>query len=130
VNTVRERLDKIQKAERRQIIAAAIVAAVLLAIAALFYFVFHVPGKAREVTGAIVSFETRTSDDATRVAHFVHVRLDDGPTVRAAIDAHVPIKVGRRAILIATKMPILGIERYRFKGFVDEPSDVNDLFQK
>ncbi len=130
MNTVRERLDKIHKTERRQIIAAAIAAAVLLAVSALFYLVLHVPGETRDVTGTIVSFETRTSDDATRVSHFAHVRLDEGPTVRAAIDAHVPIKAGRRAILIATQMPVLGMERYRFKGLVDEPGGANERFQK
>jgi len=130
VVTNQERLDKLQRSKRLQTIVGVLAIAILLLIASLFYFVFHVPGETREVTGTIVSFETRKSDDAMRFGYFIYVRLGSGPTVRATIGAHVPIKIGRRVTLIATQMPILGIERYRFKAFIEEPPGDDYLFPK
>ncbi len=93
----------------------------------LFFYVVYVPGDTREVSGNIVSFETR---HGIRVDHWLHVRLDSGLTVSASVGAHVPVKVGRRVNLIATKMPIIGIERFRFKEFIDPPVNPNPFFQK
>jgi len=68
----------------------------------------------------IVSFETITDGDFPRVSRHIYVGLDDGRTVRAWIDGHITVKIGRRALLRATKMPVIGLERFRFQDFVEE----------
>jgi hypothetical protein len=56
-----------------------------------------------------------------RVVYLVHVRLDSGLTVTAQVSPSVTIKIGSRVTLLATKMPIIGIERFRFKEFIKPP---------
>jgi hypothetical protein len=109
--------------KQHQRVGAAIALGLFFAAFTIFYLVFRVPGNTREVTGAIISSELRKSDDGLRVSKFILVRLDEGVTVRAAIDADVAIKIGRRVRLIATAIRILGTERFHFKEFVDNPPD-------
>jgi hypothetical protein len=89
-----------------------------------------VPGDSREIDGVIVSFETEAKGSSPGVSHFLHVRLHDGSVVTAKVGSHVAPKVGRHVRLIATQMPLIGIERFRFKEFNDPPVDTNPLFQR
>jgi hypothetical protein len=125
----KEQLNQLAASDRRQLIfGIVVVAGILIAFAAMF-FVEYFPGEIREVTGAIVSFKTEARDDAVPPIHYVYVRLDDGRTVRAKVSGHIALKIGRRATLFATKMPVLGLERYRFKAFLDDRNDLEQRFQ-
>jgi hypothetical protein len=110
------------------IITIAVVCTLLTIIGIIFY-IAYVSEETREVAGNVVSFETRTSKSTFRVVHLLHVRLDSGLTVTAQVSPSVTIKVGSRVSLIATKMPIIGIERFRFKEFVKPPVNPNPLLQ-
>ncbi len=101
------------------IIGVTIVGTLLTIIFAIIFYVEYVPQETREVAGNVVSFETRASKNTMRVVHLVHVRLDSGLTVSARVSPSVTIKPGSRVILIATKMPIIGIERFQFKEFLN-----------
>ena len=115
---------------KRPLLLGITLCALFLTLISVFFYGVYVPGDTREVTGNIVSFETRASGSDIRVDHWLHVRLDSGLTVSAQVGAHVPVKLGRRVSLIATKMPIIGIERFRFKAFIDPPVNPLSLFQK
>lgn len=82
------------------------------------------------VAGTVVSVETIAHKSQPNVRHYIHVRLDSGLTVRARIDPHVPLKIGRRVNLIANKMPILGIEWFRFKEVLGMASNGNIAVEK
>jgi len=99
--------------------------AVFLVIFALGYYAIYVPGESREISGTVVSFETKADGESPRVRSLIHVRLDDGVTASATIGAHVVAKIGSRVRIMAIKMPILGIERHRFIAF-EEQSDVGE----
>jgi hypothetical protein len=113
------RLNKLERIDRRSLVYGIFVGAVLLAVFAFVFFLFYVPGESREVAGTIVSFETIASGSSMRVSRRVYVRLDEGRTVHARIDGHVTVKIGRRALLKATKIPVVGLERFRFQKFVE-----------
>ncbi len=97
---------------------------------AVAFYVIYVPNDTRETDGIIVSYETTASKSSPRVRHFLHVRLDDGLVVTARAGSHVTPKVGRRVKLTATRMPLIGIERFRFKEFNDPPVDTNPLLKR
>jgi hypothetical protein len=97
----------------------------ILVLFALGYYIRYGPGESRDVTGEVVSFETTADNTGPDVRHFLHVRLDSGLTVRAQVNPGIRAQIGRRVRLIATKMPIIGIERFRFKEFSDRPLDQN-----
>jgi len=101
----------------------------LIGTAAALY-ISYAPGKTREINGVITSFETETGGSSPGVKHFLHVRLENGSVVRAQIEAHVTPKVGRHVTLIATQMPLIKIERFRFKQFNDPPVDRKPLLQR
>jgi hypothetical protein len=100
-----------------------------LVLFALGYYIGYGPGDSRDVAGEVISFETTADNAGPDVRHFLHVRLDSGLTVRARTNPGITAKIGRRVRLIATKMPIVGIERYRFKEFLDSADKDNSLFE-
>ena len=110
MNTSRERLDKYQRSRRWAMTCGILASTVFLIILALGYYALYVPGESREISGTIVSFETKADGESPRVRSLIHVRLDYGVTASATIGAHVFARAGSRVRLKATKMPILGIE--------------------
>lgn len=118
ISTVRFDFDLGEK------ISVLIVCLLFLAAFGVGYYILYGPGETRTVAGEVVSFETRYNDSARQI---LYVRLDNGLTVSTRIGAYATIKVGRRVNLVATRMPILGIERFQFKEFVDPPVDQNPL---
>jgi hypothetical protein len=102
----------------------------LVTLIAIGSYIVNAPGETREVSGSIVSFKTETTGSDIRVDHWLHVRLDSGLTVTARVSPHVPVKIGRRVNLIATRMPIIGIERFRFKEFSDPSINPNPVIQR
>jgi hypothetical protein len=116
--------------EQWQRIGVGVACIVFLVLIALSYCIGYGPGDTRDVEGEIISFETDANSSSPEVRHILHVRLDNGLTVRARVGPHITAKVGRRVRLIATQMPILGIERFRFKEFLDSPSNQNPLLSK
>lgn len=76
--------------------------------------------------GTTVSFETHASGENLRVKSIINVQLDSGTTVRATIDSLVLAKPGSRVRLKATKMPIIGIEKFNFIGFEEKPAGIMD----
>jgi hypothetical protein len=114
---------------RLQIVGITISCALLLTLITIGSYIVNAPGETREVSGSMVSFKTETSGSDIRVDHWLHVRLDSGLTVTARVSPRVPVKVGQRVNLIATKMPIIGIERFRFKEFIKPPVNPNPHFQ-
>jgi hypothetical protein len=113
---------------RFEIVGITISCALILTLIAIGSYIVNAPGETREVSGGIVSFKTETSGSDIRVDHWHHVRLDNGLTVSARVSPDVPVKVGQRVNLIATKMPIIGIERFRFKEFI-KPLNPKSLLQ-
>ena len=109
-------------------IAVTVVFALLTITFAIISYIMYVPEETREVAGNVVSFETHASKGTMRVVHLVHVRLDSGLTVTAQVSPSVTIKIGSRVTLLATRMPIIGIERFRFKKFI-KPVNPNPLLQ-
>lgn len=94
------------------------------------FYITYVPGESRDVTGVITSFETDAGSGSPGVKQFLHVRLENGSVVRAEVVSHVTPKVGRHVRLIATQMPLIGIERFRFKEFNDPPVESNPLLKR
>ena len=133
VQTAASVMSSLRMSKKLPIVEIAILSAfsaLLLSLASVFFYVLYVPGETRELSGNIISFETQASARNIRVVHLLHVRLDSGLTVSARVAPHVPVKVGRRVNLVATRMPIIGIERFRFKEFLDPPPNQNPLSQK
>jgi hypothetical protein len=110
-------------------IAVTVGFALLTIIFAIIFYIEYVPEETREVAGNVVSFETHPSKSTMRVVHLLHVRLDSGLTVTAQVSPSVTIKFGSRVTLLATKMPIIGIERFRFNEFIKPPVNPNPLLQ-
>ena len=116
----KKRLHELDKIDHRSLIYGSLVGAALLAVFAFVFFLVYVLGETREVVGTIVSFETIARKSSPIIFRRIYVRLDDGHTVSARIDGHITPKIGRRALLRATKMPLIGLERFRFREFVEE----------
>ena len=116
----KKRLHELDKIDRRSLIYGSVVGTVLLAVFACVFFILYVPGETREVTGTIVSFETVARKSSPIISRRVYARLDDGHTVSTRIDGHITPRIGKRAIFRVTKMPLIGLERFRFQGFADE----------
>lgn len=112
------RLDELEATDRRSLIFGIIGSVGLAVLLTWFLFFWSISGRTREVKGTIVSFETTATE--TGVSRLIYVRLDDGHTVSAGIDGHITPRIGRRALLRATKMPFIGIERFRFQNFLEE----------
>jgi hypothetical protein len=117
MNRARETLGKTQRAERWNVFWTGIAVFIALMLFAIAYYVVYVPGERRQVSGTVVLFETHKGSQT------IHVRLDEGIQIRAAVGPNVVAKVGSRVNLIATKMPIIGIERFRFKEILDTPKE-------
>ncbi len=115
-----KRLREFDKIERRSLLLASFAGIALFAVFAFVFFLVYIPREAREVTGTIVSFETVARKSSPRISWWVYARLDDGHTVSARIDGHITPRIGRRALFSATKIPLIGVEQFRFKDFVDE----------
>ena len=98
----------------------------LIVAVAVGPYVFNAPGESREIQGTVTSFETI---GGSQIRTFIHVRLDDGGTVRVAINQNVFAKPGSRVRIQATEMPILGIERYSFVGFETERSILDKVLR-
>src|SRR5262245_9975787 len=95
----------------------------VLSLLAVAYYIAYVPGPYRLVSGTVVLFETHSDNENIRVSQSIHVRLDEGSQVRAAIGPNIVAKIGSRVNLIATKRPIVGTERFQFKEFLDTPKE-------
>jgi hypothetical protein len=115
---------------RWQLLGIVLTCAVIIFATAVALYTIYVPGDSRETTGIIVSFETSASRSGPKVATILYVRLENGVVVSARADSSVTAKVGRPVKLIATQMPLIGIERFRFKEFNDPPVNANPLFQR
>src|SRR5688572_21218642 len=110
----KKRLHELDKIDRRSLIYGSLVGTVLVAVFAFVFFLVYIPGEVREVTGTIVSFETVARKSSPRISRWVYARLDDGHTVSARIDGHITPRIGRRALFSATKIPLIGVEQFRF----------------
>jgi hypothetical protein len=130
MNSVREKLDKLQWVDRRNVFWTGLTVLIAVTLFALAYYIVYVPGPRRQVSGTVVLFEIHSDGESTQVSQTIHVRLDEGIQVRAAIGPNVVTKVGSRVNLIATKIPIIGIERFRFKELIDTPEERPLLLRK
>lgn len=115
----RKRLHELDTIDRGSVIYGSLVSTVAVAVVALVFFVLYVPGEAREVVGTVVFVDAATENSSLSVSRSVYVRLDDGHTVSARVDGSITPKIGKRALLRATKMPLLGVERFRFIDFAE-----------
>jgi hypothetical protein len=115
---------------RWQLFGIVITFAVIIFATAIVFYVIYVPGEIREIPGIVVSFQTRASRMNPNVANILYVRLENGTVVRATADSNVTATVGRPVKLLATTMPIVGIERFHFEEFNDSPASPNPLFQR
>ena len=112
---------------RWQLVGIGLICAAIISATSVAFYMFYVPGETREANGIIVSFETKAS--RTRVGSILHVRLENGVVVSATAHSSVTFKVGRQVKLIATQMPLIGLQRFRFKEFNDPPEETNPLLK-
>jgi hypothetical protein len=119
-SSTRENLDKLQRAQRWALAWGVFGGAIAVALIAVIFYVIYVPGKSRAVFGTVVSFETHADGEKPRVYTVIHVRLENGITVRTSIHHNILAMPGTRVRLKATEMPIIGIERYSFVAFEKE----------
>lgn len=113
-----------------EVVGIGLFCALIITGSAIAFYIGYVPGESREIEGIIVSFESTHREDSSGISQFLHVRIDGGSVIRAGAGSHVTPKAGRRVKLIATRMPLMGIERFRFKEFNDPPADGNPLLQR
>jgi hypothetical protein len=90
----------------------------------------YVPRETTEVLGKVVGLEQIAKNSQPNIRRYAAVKLDNGLTVQARIDAYVTLVPGDRAAFFEITTPLLGFKRYRFHRYVDPDRSPSGAMRK
>jgi hypothetical protein len=100
-------------------VSLVVVSAIVVTIFTLITYEAYVPGQTREVFGSVVGLQQIADNSQPSIRRYAAVKLENGFTVQARIDAYVTLVPGDRAAFLEITTPLLGFKRYRFHRHLD-----------